>query len=910
MHESARAMSAPEPLFAHALLVEQHAFLRRLARSLVADPERADDLAQDVAVLALRHPPRAGSSPRAWLARVLRNRAVSVARSETRRRDREAHVPEPAPQPTPPELEARLRAQRAVIEAVTRLEEPYRSVVLLRYDQDLAPTAIAEHLGVPVATVKTRLARALERLRRDLDARDEPGTPIWSVVLLAGPIDLRPMAVSAATAAGGAIVAAKWVGTSAAVALVVLAGSWWILREPARPAAQLGAGVAPATDPLDVALVDEDIGPADGVQEHGARSPALDSEVPVGGLTGTEWTVDLLLRGWEAEKPAPLRLEVRRPEQEEAAFVVSADLVDHQQIDVGALFVDPDKRPDQFELRLDHPDHLPAVVGVLVPPDLLATGVASGTFEAVVTLERARAVVWGRVEIVEGHDAERVRVAIHALEEGRPARKPIEVVRPDAQGFYRLRLDGADEHVVVAYLRDPADRNDPTSHRSRLRPDCQVVSRHRIGTGEVAPLVLRPGEIIEGRVHSAGGVGVPNARLILERRDSWSFYGDSLTWSDGRFELHRQELRLAEDGRFLFRGLSRAEYSLSTQASVRDPQGIPVVQVDDDRSALRVTAPASDVRVPLGRLRALFVIRGDGRPVSKAQVRVAWNKEDGGGRTQGTRTDVQGQVYLELDVQSEVTFRVDDPRFPVKELLVKGAELVPDGVVEVQLEGVELEPATLLVHLDAAQQTLGSGGLVNFWLYEAEGMSAEALDAILAASPPMTFGGSGSASVHQRNTRVGFSFDDGTWTLSGLPREKYLVRAVPAAREGGAEPLLLPTTFEIDLRPKELSEHTWRAEAGGLLRLNLSAVPGLTHAKLVELDGRTVPANYSTGRLGVAGHSIGNAATGAAVYDVSPALPAGDYLLELSLENGAARSLPVRVEAGRINDFVVGPDDL
>ena len=45
------------------------------------------------------------------------------------------------------------------------LDEPYRTVILMRYYEDLTPSQIAEHLGLPAATVRTRLRRGLERLR-------------------------------------------------------------------------------------------------------------------------------------------------------------------------------------------------------------------------------------------------------------------------------------------------------------------------------------------------------------------------------------------------------------------------------------------------------------------------------------------------------------------------------------------------------------------------------------------------------------------------------------------------------------------------------------------------------------------------------------------------------------------------
>ena len=52
--------------------------------------------------------------------------------------------------------------------AVATLPPDYRAVVHLRFFEDRLPVAIADELGVPVETVRTRLKRAVERLRAAL----------------------------------------------------------------------------------------------------------------------------------------------------------------------------------------------------------------------------------------------------------------------------------------------------------------------------------------------------------------------------------------------------------------------------------------------------------------------------------------------------------------------------------------------------------------------------------------------------------------------------------------------------------------------------------------------------------------------------------------------------------------------
>src|SRR5262245_17902213 len=85
-----------DSLLAHA------AYARRIARALVIDDARADDVVQQAFVNALEHPPReerGGRRLRAWLATVVRNTASKLKREESRRARREqlAATPESLP---------------------------------------------------------------------------------------------------------------------------------------------------------------------------------------------------------------------------------------------------------------------------------------------------------------------------------------------------------------------------------------------------------------------------------------------------------------------------------------------------------------------------------------------------------------------------------------------------------------------------------------------------------------------------------------------------------------------------------------------------------------------------------------------------------------------------------------------
>lgn len=149
-------------------LLQHSSWLKNLARSLVKDPDLADDLVQQTWVTALEHPPRKAGNLKSWLGRVLRNNAYSGHRSDQRRLAREAQTQQPTADQVSHEVVERGETSRLLVEALMRLDEPYRTTLLMRYHEDLTPKEIAHKLGIPAGTVRARLKRGLEKLRADI----------------------------------------------------------------------------------------------------------------------------------------------------------------------------------------------------------------------------------------------------------------------------------------------------------------------------------------------------------------------------------------------------------------------------------------------------------------------------------------------------------------------------------------------------------------------------------------------------------------------------------------------------------------------------------------------------------------------------------------------------------------------
>src|SRR5262249_59282547 len=94
---------------------------------------------------------------RPWLARVARNLASNFRRGESRRRARELPRPEDEEELDPARLVAAVDAQRALSEALLRLDEPLRSAGVLRYFRSLDSAAIPRLQGVPARTGRSPL---------------------------------------------------------------------------------------------------------------------------------------------------------------------------------------------------------------------------------------------------------------------------------------------------------------------------------------------------------------------------------------------------------------------------------------------------------------------------------------------------------------------------------------------------------------------------------------------------------------------------------------------------------------------------------------------------------------------------------------------------------------------------------
>ncbi len=160
------------------------AYVHRLARGLLRSAGDAEDLAQETLLVSLCHTMREAGALRAFLRRVLRNGAHNKRRADVRRSRREQRASAPEAVESVDEFVARQEVLGRVTRAVEVLPEPYRTTVRLRYYEERSPAQIAETLGTPIATVKTRLRRALALLRGSLDESFGGERATWAGLLV------------------------------------------------------------------------------------------------------------------------------------------------------------------------------------------------------------------------------------------------------------------------------------------------------------------------------------------------------------------------------------------------------------------------------------------------------------------------------------------------------------------------------------------------------------------------------------------------------------------------------------------------------------------------------------------------------------------------------------------------------
>ena len=147
----------------------------RTAYVLTGSAADAEEAAQDGFVKAYRALGRfrRGAPFRPWLLRIVANEAHNRRRSAARRERLSLRAAaEARPGDAVPSPEAALLSRESheqLLAAVERLSDDHRDAIACRYFLDLSEDETAAALRIRRGTVKSRLSRALERLREELE---------------------------------------------------------------------------------------------------------------------------------------------------------------------------------------------------------------------------------------------------------------------------------------------------------------------------------------------------------------------------------------------------------------------------------------------------------------------------------------------------------------------------------------------------------------------------------------------------------------------------------------------------------------------------------------------------------------------------------------------------------------------
>jgi RNA polymerase sigma factor (sigma-70 family) len=240
--------------------------------SRTRDQALSEDVAQDTFLAAwkqldqLREPGRL----RSWLCGIARN----LARKARRRSDRETPIedPEIAAGDSPFDAVSDAQAERVVGEALSRVPESYRDVLVLYYREQRSVREVAAALGISEAATLQRLARGRQCLadgvtslvEKSLRSQRKPRRNLVAAVIAALPPIVVPFRVDASTTAvshGGSTSMLKL--AIAAVAVSAAGTTAYVVhdsRGASTPATSVAAAAAPAPTPT--AVPDLPAGPA------------------------------------------------------------------------------------------------------------------------------------------------------------------------------------------------------------------------------------------------------------------------------------------------------------------------------------------------------------------------------------------------------------------------------------------------------------------------------------------------------------------------------------------------------------------------------------------------------------------------------------------------------------------------
>ncbi|WP_018409334.1 RNA polymerase sigma factor [Methylocystis rosea] len=153
--------------------------LYRTARAVTGDNGEAEDIVQEAWTRAYAHIAdfRNESAISTWLVRIVLNEALgrkrrarpTVELDETNEHQMSSVIMLPSCRVDPESSMSRTQVRHLLERAIDTLPPDFRAVFVLRTVEEMSGAEVAQQLGIPEATVKTRLHRARALLRQELE---------------------------------------------------------------------------------------------------------------------------------------------------------------------------------------------------------------------------------------------------------------------------------------------------------------------------------------------------------------------------------------------------------------------------------------------------------------------------------------------------------------------------------------------------------------------------------------------------------------------------------------------------------------------------------------------------------------------------------------------------------------------
>ncbi len=825
-------------------------FLRALARSLVFDEQRIDDIVQEAYLAALRQPPDGrGAGIRAWLAAVVRNAARQCVRTRERARRRdEATAKKEGSVRTPAETAERDELRRIVVDSVLALEPQYRDIVMQRFFEGLKPREIARHMGLPVETVRTRIRRALALLRVRLARHFDEGTTRWSLALmplLTTPRTPRP-APLATIKLGGILAMKAKVATTAVLLVGALVATWtfWPRTGASRPRERSSreAGLSKAVTHADAQGEPPTIGDDSGTAPASNRGPAADR-------------ASVLLNGtFKVERPrlpgvATVTVRVL-PGDRFLTVAVGAD--NSFALDVSTLLASENVRA--LDVSIDHPFYLPVddQVGIVrgrdgVLPSLPIVelrGIPAGAVTGIVVDERNQPIAGAEAAVLPWGGA-------------RPVGKRIEMVRTNAAGRYRLRAGRTDRYLIVALAPS--------------RRAAHAVYAIAVGNeSEATPLRLVSGVRLPGRVRMAGRDDLGGAHVIATRSPRGELSWRGLTWENGAFVREHVLAEVAADGTFVVRGLSPGPYDVRL-ASV--PGGHPDLQnrASPRREVVLPTNEETVLQVPHAVLRV--AIEAGGKRVSKQEFTLMGASPQFLRAIFGGTTDDEGVAEVGVLPDSRYVLRIE--RAGYRPYAV-GLESPGSG--------------NTVAHVARLTAAADTGALAFRWLPPGGGVGPATVSYRLFRT-----GARGTSEIASATART----QDGTLRIDGLVPGRYRCELRAGHWRAGLE-TWLPDSLPFEVERGQVAERTRILRAGARLRIAVRAPDGrrlVAFCNVSDATGAAIDVVFSR-RTGHGTVSVGGT-VGPGRSVVDPALPPGNYRVKIHRPGFATVTRLVQLVGGK-----------